>query len=214
MVGGYSKRLYYEQVVDETRGYDIMEMDILILASMVLLIILGLILGLRGYKLMERFMRIFGGIVLAFTLMLIGFLIGFYLGGIWVFLLGPILGVIGFIIGFIFAPKIFWMILAIVVFALCFGLGWEIGHQLEMDSIIITIIALAAGMIGSWIFGMIAKKLLVAATSLVGGAMVGVGSFVILSESLDLPTATGISVGAGLAVALLGYLIQRGKKKK
>lgn len=187
--------------------------DLLILGLMVLLIILGLVLALRGYKLMEKFMRLFGGIILAFTFMFIGFLIGFYLGGIWVFILGPVLGIIGFIIGLIFAPRIFWMILAMIVFALCFGLGWRIGEYLDLDGLVIWIAAFAAGIIGSWVFGMIARKLMVAATSLIGGIMVGIGVFIILLESFDMVVAGGAGLGAVLLVSLVGYLLQRGKKR-
>ncbi len=189
-------------------------MDILILASMVLLIILGLVLGLRGYKLIESFMRIFGGIVLGFTFLLIGLLIGYHLGGIWAIVLGPALGIIGLIIGIIFAPKIFWMILALVVFALCFGLGWRIGENLELDGMVVWGIALVAGLVGSWLFGLLARKVLVAATSLIGGMMVAVGTFAILIEEFDIIVAGGIAVGCLVVVAVLGYVMQRGKKGK
>ncbi|MEA3559883.1 MAG: hypothetical protein U9R75_11575 [Candidatus Thermoplasmatota archaeon] len=191
-----------------------MEMELLILASMVLLIVLGLVLALRGYKLMEKFMRIFGGIILAVTFMFIGFMIGFYLGGIWVFVLGPALGILGFIIGFIFAPKIFWMILAMVVFALCFGLGWRLGENLELDKLFIWLVAFGAGLVGSWLFGMLARKLLVAATSLIGGIMVAVGVFNILIDEFDLAMAGGIAAACLVLVGGIGYLLQRGSKKK
>ena len=181
---------------------------------MVLLIVLGLVVALRGYKLMEKFMRIFGGIILAFTFMFIGFLIGIYLGGIWVFILGPALGVLGFIIGLIFAPKIFWMILAMMVFALCFGLGWRLGENFELDELFIWLTAFGAGLIGSWLFGMIARKFLVAATSLIGGIMVAIGVFNILIEKFDLVVAGGIAAGCLVVVGGLGYLLQRGSKRK
>ena len=93
-------------------------MDLVVASVMVLLIVLGSMLSLRGYEILMGFVRLLSGCALAGVGVFLGFKMGEYFGGEWNMIYAISLGALGFLIGFLFGPKLLHVVLSITIFIL------------------------------------------------------------------------------------------------
>lgn len=184
--------------------------DILVLIGAAVLILMGLVIAYRGLKILESFVRTAGALILGIVLMIVGGTVGLLFGPL-VALIGALVGgVLGLILGALLAPTLLWLMLTIVVFIVCFNIGASTADSLGASNVLVWVIAILVGLIGSWIFSFLARRVLAGATSLVGGLLAGAGTFMILLEY----TSFEISAGIGAAVLVLVFLTGYGANRK
>lgn len=187
-----------------------------VLIASIVLIVLGLIIAYRGLHLMKNFVRSTGAVICGIIFFLVGGAVGLLFSPL-IGLIGAVAGgIIGLIVGFLLAPTLLWLILSIIVFMICFNIGSSVADNFTSNQIMIIIAGFAAGLIGSWLFSYLAKRMLAGAASTVGGLMFGSGLFLMLLYNFDTGFMTaGIAGLVGfLLVAVTGYGANRPKKKK
>jgi hypothetical protein len=176
---------------------------------MVLLIVLGSILSLRGYEILMGFVRLLSGCALAGVGVFIGLKMGDYFGGEWNLIYAASMGVLGFLIGFLFGPKLLQLVLSITIFILCGTVGFLVVDEVGGETIVALLAGMVIGLISAWILSSIARKLLLAAMITLGSTMTGVGIFVLIKGDVPLNEAGLLSFGAFMVMALTGFLVQR-----
>jgi uncharacterized membrane protein len=87
------------------------------------------------------------------------------------------------------------------------------GH-FGLEGVFLYVAAFAAGLIGAYLFSILAKRLMVGATSALGGIMFSVPLFILLLGPLGVLLAGCISIGLFIVVSIAGYCSQRGKVLK
>lgn len=179
--------------------------DVLILLGALILIILGLIVAYKGVDLMTHFIRSTGGLLLGIVFFIIGGIVGILLGPLVAIVAAIVAGIIGFILGFIFAPSLLWLLLSLVVFVIFFNIGSNTADALGAGSAVVFASGLISGLLGSWLFSHIARRALAGATSVIGGLLVGTGTFMILLNYQSLPVAAGAGAAVFMIVSLTGY---------
>jgi hypothetical protein len=107
-----------------------------------------------------------------------------------------------------------WLMLTIVVFIACFNIGASAADSVGASAILVWVVAVLAGLIGSWIFSFIARRVLAGAASLAGGLLVGSGVYLIILEYYHNEIAAGIGFAALILVFLTGYGANRGESGK
>lgn len=176
---------------------------------MVLLVVLGSMLSLRGYEILMGFVRLLSGCALAGVGVFLGFRMGEYFGGDWNMIYAISLGALGFLIGFLFGPKLLQLVLSITIFILCGAVGYFVAEELGGEPVVALLAGAVIGLIAAWILSSIARKLLLAATITLGSAMNGVGIFMLIKGDVPLEEAGLLSFGAFMVLALTGFLVQR-----
>ena len=184
-------------------------MDLVVASVMVLLIVLGSMLSLRGYEILMGFVRLLSGCALAGVGVFLGFKMGEYFGGEWNMIYAISLGALGFLIGFLFGPKLLHVVLSITIFILCGAVGYMVAEELGGEPIAALLTGIVIGLISAWILSSIARKLLLAATITLGSSMTGAGIFMLMRGDVPLEEAGLLSFGAFMVLALMGFLVQR-----
>ncbi len=184
-------------------------LDLVVTAVMVLLIVLGSMLALRGYDILMGFVRLLGGLSLAGVGVFLGFKLGDYFGGDWNLIYALSLGALGFLVGFLFGPKLLQVVLSVAIFAIGAGVGFLVAEELGGEGVVPLLAGIAVGMAAAWILSSIARKLLLAATITLGSAMVGTGILILIMDDIAMEHAGLLAFGAFMLLALTGFLVQR-----
>ena len=185
-----------------------------IFVGAMILVLMGLIIAYKGFDLLKHFVRSTGAIIGGIVFFIIGGVIGMFFGPLIAIAAAIIMGILGLMIGALLAPTLLWLMLSIVVFIVCFNIGGTVAENFGASGIMVLVIGMISGFIGAWMFSFLARKLLVGATSVVGGLMVGAGTFMII---IGLFGFTAAAIGGTIAlvlVALTGYTLNMGKKRK
>ncbi|MGA1819401.1 MAG: hypothetical protein ACMUHU_00165 [Thermoplasmatota archaeon] len=186
-------------------------MELVMAAVMVLLIVVGSMLALRGSDVLSGFVRLLGGSFLGGAGGYLGFRIGEYFGGEWTLAYAISMALLGFIIGFLFGPKLLQLVLTIAIFVLGAGVGYFVAEELGGDGAVPFLAGIVVGLSGAWILSSIARRLLLAATITFGSAMAGAGVLILLLNDLPLEEAGLLAFGAFIALSLTGFLVHRGE---
>ncbi len=180
----------------------------------VILVLMGLIIAYKGFDLLKHFVRSTGAILGGILFFIIGGVIGMFFGPLIAIAAAIVMGILGMIIGAILAPSLLWLMLSIVVFIVCFNIGGTVAENFGASGIMALVIGMISGFIGAWIFSFMARKLLVGATSIVGGLMVGAGTFMVLIGRYGFTVAAVSGTIILVLVALTGYSSNTWKKRK
>ncbi|MBN1538783.1 MAG: hypothetical protein JW939_01460 [Candidatus Thermoplasmatota archaeon] len=184
-----------------------MEADIA--AVTVLLILVGSMMALRGSDMLRGSARLLGGMFLGLAGSYLGFRIGRYFGGQWAVAYTLSLGILGFLVGALFGPQLLQALLMATVFVLGFTVGYLVADRLDGTGAVPLFAGLVVGLVVAWILSAIAKRLLLAATIILGSAMMGAGIFILLLGDVKLEHSAVLSFGAFIACSLGGFLVQR-----
>jgi len=186
-------------------------LELVMAAVMVLLIVVGSMLALRGSDVLRGFVRLLGGSFLGGAGGYIGFRIGEYFGGDWGLAYTISMALLGFIIGFLFGPKLLQLVLTVAIFVLGAGVGYFVAEELGGDGAVPFLAGAVIGLSGAWILSSIARRLLLAATITFGSAMAGAGVLILLLNDLPLEEAGLLAFGAFILLSLTGFLVHRGE---
>lgn len=184
-----------------------MEADIA--AVVVLLIVVGSMMALRGSDILRGSARLLGGVFLGLAGSYLGLRIGRYFGGEWNVAYSLSLGVLGFLVGALFGPQLLQVMVTVTVFVLGFSVGYMVADRLDGSGAVPILAGLVAGLAVAWIISTIAKRLLLAATILLGSAMTGAGIFFLLLGDIELEHSAILSFGAFIACSFVGFLVHR-----
>jgi hypothetical protein len=176
---------------------------------MVLLIVLGSMLALRGHDILMGFVRMLGGLALGGVGAFLGLRLGDYFGGDWHMIYALSLGALGFLIGFLFGPKLLQVVLSVTIFTVGGGVGYLVAEEMGGEGLVPLLTGIVVGLVAAWIMSSIARKLLLAATITLGSAMVGTGILVLIMNDISMEHAGLLSFGAFMIMALTGFLVQR-----
>jgi hypothetical protein len=186
----------------------------ILLIGAIILVILGLVIAYKGFDLLKGFVRTTGAILGGIVFFLIGGFIGLFFGPFIAIAAAVLMGILGMILGAILAPTLLWLMLSIIVFVICFNIGANVAGDLGASDIMVLVVGIISGILGSWLFSNLARRALVGATSTVGGLMVGAGAFLISMEYFGLVPSAVIGIVALVIVSSTGYGANRGKKRK
>ena len=184
-------------------------MDLSMAALMVLLIVAGSMLALRGGDVLRAFARLLGGSFLGGAGAYVGFRLGDFFGGDWTIAYALSMGALGFVAGFLFGPKLLQLVLTLAIFVMSGGIGYFVAEELGGDGAVPFLAGAVVGLAGAWILSSIARRLLLAATIVLGSAMSGAGILVLSVGDLPLEDAAMLSFGAFIILAISGFLVHR-----
>lgn len=188
-----------------------------ILIGAIILILMGLVIAYKGFDLLKNFVRTTGAIIMGILFFIIGGVIGILFGPLIAIVAAIIGGILGLIIGAILAPTLLWLLLSAIVFIICFNLGATGAESLGASELIAIVAGIFVGLIGSWFISRLARALLVGATALVGGLLVGAGAYLIILDPYGFTLAIAAGIGTMIFVAATGFMANRDKghrKKK
>jgi len=176
---------------------------------MVLLIVVGAMLALRGSDVLRGFVRLVGGSFLGGAGGFLGFRLGEYFGGEWSMAYAISMGLLGFIVGFLFGPKLLQLVLTVAIFVLGAGVGYFVAEELGGNGAVPFLAGIVVGLSCAWVLSSIARRLLLAATITFGAAMTGAGVLVILLNDLPIEEAGLLAFGAFIVLSITGFLVHR-----
>jgi hypothetical protein len=186
------------------------------IVSALLVVSFGLIIAIAGYHLFKGLVGLMGAIILGGAAFFFGLWIGGFVAGGFGLIIAIVLGIIGAVIGAILAIAIATVVLAIGFGIVAFSAGVALGESLDLPGIGPVALGAALAVIGAFLFLILARFLIRAATSLLGGFMVASGSFYLFDRFTTLSDGTAflICIAVLAVVSVLGFYVQSGAERK
>lgn len=186
------------------------------IVSALLVISFGLVIALAGYHLFKGLVGLMGAMILGGAAFVLGLWIGGSVAGVLGSIIAIAFAIVGAVIGALLAIAIATVVLAIGFGMVAFSVGVALGESLDIPGIGPIALGAVLAVVGAFLFLLLARFLIRAATSVLGGFMVAAGSFYLLDRftAFGGGTAFLICIAVLAVVSLVGFTVQSGAERK
>jgi hypothetical protein len=176
----------------------------------VLMLLVGLVVAMAGHWLFKTFAGLAGAILLGAGSFLMGLWIGGLFGGTLGLLIAIAMGIIGAVIGAVLAIAAATVILAVGSGILAFSVTAMVGEGVGLSDAWAALIGIAAAIISTVVFLVLARTMIRAASAVLGGFLAASGTFYLIDRTTSIGEGMAFpaSLVAFITVASVGFIVQ------